>query len=153
MSASKEIYEDLSSGRWLLTLINRMGYAFREEAHADLLANQASVHFQEMLSAYHEALAQEASEEEAERVRVIEDIEANPDKIPRYRDDGWSVTKRVKKVVDLDRFVADHEADIPREALAIVKSKLPKALKRLLEEDYEQTQGHTYTVKRYKTQD
>lgn len=149
---SQEIYEELSSGRWLPTLVYRMRYVFREEAHAELLASSAAVHFQEMFAAYHEALAQEASEREAERVRVTEDIEANPQNIEHYRRNGWSVTKRAKKVLDLDGFLDDHGQDIPKDALSIVKTRLPKWLKKELTK-YETIQGHTYSAKRYQTDD
>ena len=149
---SKEIYEELSSGRWLLNLIKRMGHVFQEEEHGELLANRAAVHFQEMLGAYHEAQEQEASEEEAERIRIVEDIEANPDKITKYHDAGWSVTRRAKKSLDLDAFIGDYGQEIPREALAVVKTRLPKHLQKELVK-YESIQGYSFTVKRSKTED
>jgi hypothetical protein len=149
---SKEIYEELSSGRWLITLINRMGYTFSEESHSDLLASRAAVHFQEMLDAYHNALAQEESEDEAERVRVAEDLERNPNKIAEYRTAGWAVTRRAKKDLDLDSFIKDYEHEIPKEAFAVIKTKLPKHLQKELIK-YESIQGYSFTVKRSKTED
>lgn len=149
---SKEIYEELSSGRWLLTLIKRMEHAFPEEEHAELLANRAAVHFQEMFDAYHNALIQEESEEEAERIRVVEDLEINPDKFAEYRMAGWSVTRRAKNTLDLDSFIEDYKQEIPKEALAVIKTKLPKHLQKELVK-YESFQGYSFTVKRSKTED
>jgi hypothetical protein len=149
---SKEIYDELSSGRWLITLIKRTGYAFNEETHADLLATRAAVHFQEMFNAYHNALTQEESETEANRVRVVEDLEANPDKIAEYRAAGWSVTRRVKKSLDLDSFIEDYDQEIPKEALAVIKTKLPKRLQKELIK-YESVQGYSFTVKRSEKED
>ena len=149
-TTSKEIYEELSTGQWVRALVNRMGYAFKEESDMDVFVQRASVYFQELFGAYHQALAQEASEAEAERVRVVEDITANPERVEEYREQGWSVSKRAKKTLDLDGFLDDYMTDIPKEALAIVKTKLPKELKKELVK-YEEITGYSWTVKRPKT--
>lgn len=147
MMSSEEIYEELSSGKWLLALIDRMGYAFREETHAEMLANRASLHFQEMWAAYYTQRAQEESEQAAERVRVVESIEADPELIDKYRQEGWAITRRARKSVDLTAFFEDHQDAIPREALAVVKTKLPKELKKEFVK-YESIEGYSYTAKK-----
>lgn len=149
---SKEIYEELSSGRWIHSPLVSAVWGEVDEEDLSELISRLAVHFQELFAAYHLAVAQEESEEEAERVRIAEDVEANPHKIGEYRAGGWVVTKRAKKLLDLDGFLADHEQDIPKEALAIVKAKLPAALKKELVK-YEQIEKYSYSVKRYQTQD
>ena len=155
MKRSQEVYDSLSSGKWLLTLLKlfqKTGRSLDKTEDLEFVANRAATHFQELFNTYNECLAQEESEDEAERVRVLEDLEVNPDKISEYRIDGWSVTRRAKKSLDLDLFIEDHEQDIPKEALAVVKAKLPKHLQKELVK-YESVQGYTFSVKRSKTED
>ena len=147
MMSSEEMYEELSSGKWLFALIERTGYAFREEAHAEMLANRASLHFQEMWAAYNTQRAQEESEQAAERVRVAESIEADPELADKYRQEGWVITRRARKSVDLTAFFEDHQDAIPQEALAVTKGKLPKELKKEFVK-YESIEGYSYTAKR-----
>ena len=147
--SSEKIYEELSTGQWVHAVVRRLGMDFMQEDEMRVFAQQASVHFQELFAAYHQALAQEASEAEAERVRVVEDITANPERAVEYQKQGWTITRRTKKSLDLDAFLSDYERLIPKEAIAVVKTKLPTELKKELVK-YEQIEGYSYTVKRSK---
>lgn len=151
MSTSKEIYDELSSGKWAVRVLTAAAHHLPDDVVDNLVARLA-VHFQELFSAYHEVLEQERSEEEAERIRVAEDIENDPTKVQYYRELGWKVSSRAKKSLDLDAFLSDYMSDIPKEALAVVKTKLPKHLQKELTK-YESVEGHTYSVKRSQTED
>ena len=149
---SKQIYEKLSSGQWILTLFkmfNRLGHSFEKDEDLELLARRAAVYFQETMTLYNDTLLAEASEKESERVRVTEDIEANPSKIPEYRNLGWDITKRRKKSLDTESFLRDHGHNVPKEAFALIKTKLPKDLQKELV-NYESVVSHSYTIKRSK---
>jgi hypothetical protein len=147
---SDDIYEELSSGKWIHELL---------KAHVDsgtlgTVQMKCALHFQQLFLAYQEALSEEESTEEAERVRIVEDIESDPtpDKIAQYREQGWRITRRAKNVIDMDGFLRDHMGDLQIESLAVIKTKLPPDMKRELNR-YESNAGYSYTVKRSKSSD
>ena len=155
---SKEIYEELSSGTWIKHIIRQEAIRIGNEKSFNNLADRLTIHFQELWDLYHTTLAQEASEEEAERVRITEDIESCSEngtdhdlsyKLNEYRNLGWSISSRKKKHMDIEGFLEDYGHVVPKEAFAIVRTKLPKDLKKELVK-YESIVGQTYSVKRSK---
>lgn len=144
---AQEIYEEISSGEWVHTLVNRMGYAFRDEDEMDNFARRASIHFQELFESYIQTLSQEEAEEALEVQRVTELINQNPELAVPFKEKGWKVTKRTNKKVDMDGFIEDYGEEIPRDAIAVVKSKLTPHLKKELTK-YESITGYTFSAKR-----
>lgn len=145
---SKELYEELSSGKWIEGLLR----PHVDERTVELLKMKCALHFQQLFTAYQNTLSQEESDDEAERQRISEDInrDPTPDNIARYREIGWKISTRAKKSLDMAGFLEDHRDAIPEEAFAVIKTKLPKHLQKELAR-YESFEGYTYIVKRSQT--
>lgn len=138
---SQEIYEELSSGAWIKRIIRQEAIHIGNKKDFDNLGERLAIHFQELWNLYHSTLTQEASEEEAERVRISEEIESCSKngtdydllyKLNQYRNLGWSISKRTKKSMDIAGFLEDYGHVVPKEAFAVIKTKLPKDLKKEL---------------------
>ena len=145
---SKEIYEELSSGAWVQSALKHYDLERLEnEEDVSALTNRLAIHFQELFEAYNQTLIQEEADEALEVQRVTEALNQDNTLIDTYKEQGWKVSKRSNKAVDTDGFIEDHREEIPKEALAVVKSKLTPFLKKEFTK-YESITGYTYSAKR-----
>ena len=133
---SEDLWLAFESGEWLRSVID-------DEA----VLKKAALHFQEMWNMYKNELTQEEAHRIAEAHRVTEAINQDNALVDTYKEQGWKVSKRSNKTVDTDGFIEDHREEIPKEALAIVKSKLTPFLKKEFTK-YESITGYTYSAKR-----
>ena len=145
---SEEIYEELSSGAWIRSALKHYDLERLEnEEDVSALTNRLAIHFQELFEAYNQTLIQEEADEALEVQRVTEAINQDDTLVNTYKGQGWKVTKRANKTVDTDGFMADHREEIPRDAIAVVKSRLTPFLKKEFTK-YESITGYTYSAKR-----
>ena len=133
---SEDLWQAFESGEWLRSVIDD------EE-----VLKKAALHFQEMWNLYQNITYHEEVQRIAEEQRVTELINQDPELAVSFKEKGWKVTKRTNKKVDMDGFIEDYGEEIPRDAIAVVKSKLTPHLKKELTK-YESITGYTFSAKR-----
>lgn len=145
---STEIYESLSSGEWIhKALVHFDLERLENEEDLSALSSRLALHFQEMWELYIETKEAEEIKELEDARAVVTALNEDASRVDEFKAAGWKVTARVKKSTDVNGFLEDYRGDLPVEALAVVKSKLPPHLKKEITK-YESHEGHTYTVKR-----
>ena len=133
---SEDLWQAFESGEWLRSVIDD------EE-----VLKKAALHFQEMWNLYQNITYHEEVQRIAEEQRVTELINQDPELAVSFKEKGWKVTKRTNKKVDMNGFIEDYGEEIPRDAIAVVKSKLTPHLKKELTK-YESITGYTFSAKR-----
>lgn len=145
---SQEIYEEFTSGEWIHKALNHFDLE-RLETNEDVraLSSRLALHFQEMWKLYITTVEEEKTKELNDAQAVVVALNEDASRVDEFRAAGWKITARAKKVTDVSSFLEDYKSELPVECLAVIKSKLPPALKKEITK-YESLEGQTYTVKR-----
>jgi hypothetical protein len=136
--------EEYESGDWL----NKVQIPIYKNAGELLLALKR--HFQEIRAEIENAEAAEATKVEVKRHELTQKFLLSPptlEEIAQYKEEGWSITRRAKKSVDLDGFLDEYGKEIPDDARGINKKNLTPFLKKELTK-YESITEYTYSVRK-----
>ena len=126
---------------WFISLIEHVCSITLTEDQKKTLIHQYEQRYQDEL----EAIAERQAEEELEAHKIKSQLSKSWDEelLKQYKTE-WSISRRAVKKID-KQFYLDNNFRIPAEAIKIVKSKLPDALKKEIK-NYESTEKYTITV-------